>query len=88
VWKTWQFVGLVENLDPDQAASFGQLELGQAAPMVERDCVQAFDVSWWISTAFSSAPIVNTKHAPKAWAERSILPRLTALEMPSMPMAK
>ena len=32
VWKTWQFVGLVENLDPDQAASFGQLELGQPRP--------------------------------------------------------
>src|SRR5262245_8424794 len=35
-----------------------------------------------------SAPMVKAKLAPKAWAERSRLPRLTALEAPSMPMAK
>ena len=57
--------------------------------MIEReDGSQAFDVSRRISIAVSSAPMVNTKLAPKACAERSRLPRLTALEMPSTPMAK
>ena len=32
--------------------------------------------------------MVKAKLAPKAWAERSRLPRLTAFETPSMPMAK
>jgi hypothetical protein len=41
-----------------------------------------------VSMAHGSAPMVKAKLAPKAWAERSRLPRLTAFEAPSMPMAK
>ena len=41
-----------------------------------------------VSMTLGSAPMVNTKLAPKACAERSRLPRLTALETPSTPIAK
>ena len=41
-----------------------------------------------VSMTRGSAPMVKAKLAPKAWAERSRLPRLTAFETPSMPMAK
>jgi hypothetical protein len=41
-----------------------------------------------VSMTRGSAPMVNTKLAPKAWAERNRLPRLTAFDPPSMPMAK
>jgi hypothetical protein len=56
--------------------------------MIKRQRVSALEVSARISKARASAPMVNTKLAPKAWAERNRLPRLTGLEMPSTPMAK
>ena len=49
---------------------------------------EALDVSAMVSMTRGLAPMVKAKLAPKAWAERSRLPRLTALEMPSTPMAK
>src|SRR6478672_7036790 len=51
-------------------------------------CEEALEVSAMVSMTRGSAPIVKAKLAPKAWAERSRLPRLTAFETPSMPMAK
>ena len=79
---------IIDKLDADQPASPRQAHLVDALPMVEGRCEGAREVSAMVSMTRGSAPMVNTKLAPKAWAERKRLPRLTAFDPPSMPMAK
>jgi hypothetical protein len=54
--------------------------------MIDGRWAGALEVSAIVSIALASAPMVKTKLAPKAWAERKRLLRLTAFD--TLPMAK
>jgi hypothetical protein len=79
---------IIDKLDADQPASPRQAHLLDALPMVEGEMRGGAGGVGDGSMTRGSAPMVNTKFAPKAWAERKRLPRLTAFDPPSMPMAK
>jgi hypothetical protein len=83
-----QFHGLVEKLDTDEPAAAREAQLIDALPMIKGRWEGALEVSAIVSMALVSAPLVKTKFTSKACAERKRLPRLTAFETPSMPMAK
>jgi hypothetical protein len=89
VGEARQIGRLVEKFDPDQATAFGQRQLGKAWPMVEGQMgVGLGGIGPHLQSPFVDANGKDEARPERAWAERTRLPRLTALEMPSTPMAK